>query len=93
VLIDGELLKIKNTKGDVQVDIENVPENVRRVALANFPDISFSDTEVEMEKDQVFFELKGVRQGKDVELELFYQGDILELEEDEESEAADYDDD
>ena len=46
-----------------------------------------------MEKDQVFFELKGVRQGRDVELELFYQGDILELEEDEESEAADDDDD
>ena len=65
-----------------EIPLDQVPEPVRRAAAEAVPGIRLTEAAVEREDGAEIYELEGMADGEEVELEVSADGRILEIERD-----------
>jgi hypothetical protein len=77
---------------DVEIPLDQVPEIVRRAALAAVPGIVLEEASLEIEDGVEVYELEGEADGVKYEIEVTADGEVLEIEQDDGDDGEDDDD-
>ena len=78
---------------EVEVPLDQVPSSVKAAALAALPGLVLKEAEMEIEDGVTVYELEGEVDGVEYEVEVTADGEVLEIERDDEDDEDDDDDD
>lgn len=74
-----------------EIPLSEVPENVKKAALAAVPGIVFEEASRETEDGTLVYELEGEADGKEYEIEVTEAGEVIKIEVDDEDDDDDLD--
>jgi len=83
VLILSIGVMVAEDEKEKEIPISEVPEIVMEAALKALPGVEFKEADVEETKDGLVYELDGILDGKEFEINVSADGTVLNMEEEE----------